>query len=298
MIACSAWVRAVPSLPAALVVAGACAGDVPPTTASRGRNDRLADHEHRAERRRRPRSTSPGSSRRATNWHEFEPAPRDARSMAEADVVFINGLHLEEPTRELAEANVREGVQIVRSATHDHAATSRSSTSRSRRRRATRTLTSGRTRRYALALRRDRPRQLIAPRPRRARTSTRPTTTAFAARIDALDEAVRKATATVPAATESCSPTTTRSRTSPASTAGRSSARSSRPTSPSRGRGTSRPDRPGRRRGRAGDLRLGGLPEPGARADRAGRPARATSTSCATTTCPGSRATRRTRGSR
>jgi len=42
-----------------------------------------------------------------TNSHTFEPAPSDARVMAEADVVFVNGLHLEEPTRELAEANVR-----------------------------------------------------------------------------------------------------------------------------------------------------------------------------------------------
>ncbi|MGH2672520.1 MAG: metal ABC transporter substrate-binding protein [Actinomycetota bacterium] len=48
-----------------------------------------------------------------TNSHTFEPAPSDARAMAEADVVFVNGLHLEEPTRELAEANVRDGVDIV-----------------------------------------------------------------------------------------------------------------------------------------------------------------------------------------
>lgn len=48
-----------------------------------------------------------------TNSHTFEPAPSDAAAMAEADVVFINGLHLEEPTRELADANVREGVEVV-----------------------------------------------------------------------------------------------------------------------------------------------------------------------------------------
>lgn len=47
------------------------------------------------------------------NSHEFEPAPSDARVMAEADIVFINGLHLEEPTLELAESNVRDGVEIV-----------------------------------------------------------------------------------------------------------------------------------------------------------------------------------------
>lgn len=48
-----------------------------------------------------------------TNIHTFEPAPSDARVLAEADVVFINGLHLEEPTRELAEANVAEGVDVI-----------------------------------------------------------------------------------------------------------------------------------------------------------------------------------------
>jgi ABC-type Zn uptake system ZnuABC Zn-binding protein ZnuA len=48
-----------------------------------------------------------------TNSHTFEPAPSDAEAFAEADIVFINGLHLEEPTKELAEANVREGVPIV-----------------------------------------------------------------------------------------------------------------------------------------------------------------------------------------
>lgn len=48
-----------------------------------------------------------------TNSHTFEPAPSDAAVMAEADIVFVNGLHLEEPTRELADANVRSDVPIV-----------------------------------------------------------------------------------------------------------------------------------------------------------------------------------------
>ena len=47
------------------------------------------------------------------NSHTFEPAPTDARVMAEADVVFVNGLNLELPTMELATANVRQGVEIV-----------------------------------------------------------------------------------------------------------------------------------------------------------------------------------------
>jgi manganese/iron transport system substrate-binding protein len=48
-----------------------------------------------------------------TNSHTFEPNPSDARVLARADVVFVNGLHLEEPTRRLAEANVRKGMRIV-----------------------------------------------------------------------------------------------------------------------------------------------------------------------------------------
>jgi ABC-type Zn uptake system ZnuABC Zn-binding protein ZnuA len=48
-----------------------------------------------------------------TNSHTFEPAPSDARVLAQAEVVFINGLHLEEPTRKLAKANVPKGVEIV-----------------------------------------------------------------------------------------------------------------------------------------------------------------------------------------
>jgi len=48
-----------------------------------------------------------------TNSHTFEPAPSDAAVLEEADVVFTNGLHLEEPTLELAEANVGDGVPIV-----------------------------------------------------------------------------------------------------------------------------------------------------------------------------------------
>jgi ABC-type Zn uptake system ZnuABC Zn-binding protein ZnuA len=49
-----------------------------------------------------------------TNSHEFEPAPSDARLMSEAEAVFVSGLNLELPTLELAEANVAEGVPIVK----------------------------------------------------------------------------------------------------------------------------------------------------------------------------------------
>jgi ABC-type Zn uptake system ZnuABC Zn-binding protein ZnuA len=48
-----------------------------------------------------------------TNSHTFDPPPSAARALAEADVVFANGLQLEDPTLELAEANVADGAEIV-----------------------------------------------------------------------------------------------------------------------------------------------------------------------------------------
>jgi len=47
------------------------------------------------------------------NSHTFEPAPSDARHLADADVIFINGLKLEEPTLDLAEANAGADTEIV-----------------------------------------------------------------------------------------------------------------------------------------------------------------------------------------
>jgi ABC-type Zn uptake system ZnuABC Zn-binding protein ZnuA len=48
-----------------------------------------------------------------TNSHTFEPAPQVAALLSEADVVFVNGLQLEEPTKDLAEANAKDGAVIV-----------------------------------------------------------------------------------------------------------------------------------------------------------------------------------------
>lgn len=47
------------------------------------------------------------------NSHTFEPAPSDAQILAAADLIFINGLNLEEPTLRLAEANLSDGAEIV-----------------------------------------------------------------------------------------------------------------------------------------------------------------------------------------
>ena len=47
------------------------------------------------------------------NSHTFEPSPSDAIALADADLIFINGLHLETPTLDLAEANLGDGAEII-----------------------------------------------------------------------------------------------------------------------------------------------------------------------------------------
>jgi ABC-type Zn uptake system ZnuABC Zn-binding protein ZnuA len=47
-----------------------------------------------------------------TNSHTFEPKPSDAKTLETADIVFINGLMLEEPTKDLARANLKDGAII------------------------------------------------------------------------------------------------------------------------------------------------------------------------------------------
>jgi ABC-type Zn uptake system ZnuABC Zn-binding protein ZnuA len=48
-----------------------------------------------------------------TDSHTFEPRPSVAELLASVDVVFLNGLSLEEPLRRLAASAVRDGAQIV-----------------------------------------------------------------------------------------------------------------------------------------------------------------------------------------
>lgn len=47
------------------------------------------------------------------NSHEFSPRPRVARLLADADIVFVNGLALEEPTIRLAKANLDDDARLV-----------------------------------------------------------------------------------------------------------------------------------------------------------------------------------------
>ena len=47
------------------------------------------------------------------NSHTFEPAPAVAVALSGADLIFLNGLFLEEPTLEMANANLKPGAAIV-----------------------------------------------------------------------------------------------------------------------------------------------------------------------------------------
>lgn len=47
------------------------------------------------------------------NSHTFRPVPSDARTLAEADLIVLNGLHLEIPTLKLARANKRPDTPIL-----------------------------------------------------------------------------------------------------------------------------------------------------------------------------------------
>jgi ABC-type Zn uptake system ZnuABC Zn-binding protein ZnuA len=48
-----------------------------------------------------------------TNSHTFEPAPQVAELLSTADVILINGLQLEEPTKDLAESNMKDDAVLV-----------------------------------------------------------------------------------------------------------------------------------------------------------------------------------------
>ena len=48
----------------------------------------------------------------ATNSHTFEPAPSDAQTLAKADLIVVNGLHLEQPTLDMAEASKSASAEI------------------------------------------------------------------------------------------------------------------------------------------------------------------------------------------
>jgi ABC-type Zn uptake system ZnuABC Zn-binding protein ZnuA len=49
----------------------------------------------------------------ATNSHTFEPAPSDAQTLAKADLIIVNGLHLEQPTLDMANA-AKSATAVIR----------------------------------------------------------------------------------------------------------------------------------------------------------------------------------------
>ena len=59
------------------------------------------------------RITLSGIVPEGVNSHTFEPAPSDAKKLAAADLIFVNGLDLEDPTLNLAKANLKDGAEIV-----------------------------------------------------------------------------------------------------------------------------------------------------------------------------------------
>jgi ABC-type Zn uptake system ZnuABC Zn-binding protein ZnuA len=48
----------------------------------------------------------------ATNSHTFEPAPSDARTLARADLIIVNGLHLEQPTLDMADTSKAASAEV------------------------------------------------------------------------------------------------------------------------------------------------------------------------------------------
>ncbi len=59
------------------------------------------------------RATVEGIVPEGVNSHTFEPPPSAARALARADIVFVNGLRLEDPTKELAAGRGRPGAALV-----------------------------------------------------------------------------------------------------------------------------------------------------------------------------------------
>ncbi len=45
--------------------------------------------------------------------HTYEPPPSTAKVLSQADIVFVNGLKLEDPTKDLAKQNARKSAEIV-----------------------------------------------------------------------------------------------------------------------------------------------------------------------------------------
>lgn len=121
------WIIAASLALAAVAVFSACgndgvepdSGSTPPANGTAGADDRIkiattvAPITSLAENIAGAAADVEGIVPEGTNSHTFEPQPSVARMLAEADVIFVNGLRLEEPTIELARANKQDSTEIV-----------------------------------------------------------------------------------------------------------------------------------------------------------------------------------------
>jgi len=133
-----------------------------------------------------------------TNSHTFEPAPSDAATLSDADVVFINGLVLEEPTKQLALANLRPGATVCELGTRilpqDQWIYDFSFPEEGGKPNPHLWTNPPMAKQYAEVVR-----DHLARRDPANAAAYAANTEAFAAKVDALDEAVATATATIPA---------------------------------------------------------------------------------------------------
>lgn len=60
-----------------------------------------------------PRAEVRGLIPEGADSHTFEPRPRVAEVLSQADVVFVNGLGLDDAVRRLAEGNAKDGARVV-----------------------------------------------------------------------------------------------------------------------------------------------------------------------------------------
>jgi len=104
------------ALVAVLAVAGACAAASPATRPTSGRLQiatTVAPLTSLVAAVAGPSADVTGVVPEGTNSHTFEPAPSVARVLSRADVVFVNGLKLEDPTLKLARRSRHAGATIV-----------------------------------------------------------------------------------------------------------------------------------------------------------------------------------------
>ena len=107
------------ALLAAVLVAAGCSGGSDGAAAGGGNDDRLqiattvAPITNIVANIAGDRADVTGIVPEGVNSHTFDPRPSVAELLATVDVVYLNGLFLEEPTKELAEANLGEGADII-----------------------------------------------------------------------------------------------------------------------------------------------------------------------------------------